>query len=48
MAWCNDGQIGHGGPHAGITGQDGAHLLDFFLTSFMALRATPRLPGWMV
>jgi hypothetical protein len=31
MAWCNDGQIGHGGPHAGITGQDGAHLARFLL-----------------
>ena len=31
MAWCNDGQIRHGGPHAGITGQDGAHLARFLL-----------------
>ena len=42
MAWCNDGQIGHGGPHAGITGQDGAHLARFLLEKGYVVHGTSR------
>jgi len=42
MAWCNDGQIGHGGPHAGITGQDGAHLARFLLEKSYVVHGTSR------